>query len=153
MGYEIMSTTSMIVVRNMRFEDIPSVYRMGKSDSGFQVAEGEESCFWSLDQLESWVSAGEDVLLVAVDGEKIVGFVLTALHKPTGKVTWENELVLPGYQGRGIGSLLKEEMLRQLKEKGAKYLHFLVKADNPNIAHYEKRFPSGGLFRWFGKFF
>lgn len=142
-----------VVVRNMLVEDVATVYSIGHSDPGFQVADDNKSHFWSLEQLESWVRSNTDVLLVAESGDGlVVGFILTTLHYPTGKVTWENQCILPEYQNRGVGTLLVDEMIVQLKERGATYLHFLVESNNPSLGFYEKKFQSGKLFRWFGEF-
>lgn len=141
-----------IQIRPMTIADIATIHKMGQEEEGFRVAESEDSCFWSKEQLERWVRAGEDVLLVAeVDGE-IAGFVLTTLHRPTGKATWENELVAPKFRGQGIGRTLDEEMVQHLRANGATYIHFLVKAENPNLPHYENSgFERGREWVWFGK--
>ena len=137
-------------IRDMEISDIPNVISLAKKESGFNVSEDTEA-FWSDVQLRSWVRSG-DVLLVAEEGDQIVGFVLSALHKPTGKVTWENQLVSKDYRGRGVAESLIEELEKRLKEKGATYLHFLVKEDNRAWKYYvRKSFRLGYKFFWFGK--
>lgn len=136
----------------MMVTDIPAIIKMAKGKECFRVSDDQRDYFWSDEQLRRWVLS-DDILLVAeVDNEKIVGFVLTAHHKPTGKVTWENHLVMPEFQGEGIGGILAQEMERLLKEKGVTYLHFLVKASNLTRKHYIRRgYTMGERFFWFGK--
>lgn len=141
-----------IRIRAMNVEDVPAIHEMAAHEEGFRVAESEQSCFWSQEQLARWVEAGQDVLLVAEVNEEIAGFVLTTLHRPTGKATWENELVIPKFRGQGVGKALDEELDKQLRERGATYVHFLIKAENPNLPHYERLgFERGREWIWFGK--
>lgn len=138
-------------VRQMCIEDIPAVLQMSQGVDGFQVSEEAEG-FWSKEQLERWVQ-GDDVLLVAEIEGRIIGFVLTTHHKPTGKVTWENQLVLPEFRGQGIARALTYEMERRLKENGATYIHFLVKLTNDHIGHYKDiGYDTGHTFVWFDKY-
>ncbi|MDQ3076849.1 MAG: GNAT family N-acetyltransferase [bacterium] len=135
----------------MSTADIPEVLKIAKDVDGFKVSEERES-FWSKEQLERWVQS-DDVLLVAELDGRIVGFVLTTHHKPTGKVIWENQLVLPEFRGQGVAQALTEEMEGRLKESGATYIHFLVKETNEFLHHYKKiGYDAGHKFVWFGKF-
>lgn len=139
-------------IRTMTLQDVPAIHKMAKDEEGFQVAESEGSCFWSIEQLERWVQNGDDVLLVAEIEEEIAGFELSVFHRPTGKVFWENELVTPKFRGRGIARALEKEMETRLKAMGATYLHFLVKEENPFLSSYETRgFERGETFVWFAK--
>ena len=134
----------------MTLGDVPTVLQTAQEVDGFKIS--EEIGFWSKEQLELWVK-GDDILLVAEAEGKIVGFVLTAHHKPTGKVTLENQLVLPEFRGKGVARALMDEMERRLKEKGATYIHFLVKDTNTYFNHYKKiGYDTGHKFVWFGKF-
>ena len=138
-------------IRQMCLEDVPEVLKISQEVDGFKVSEEAEG-FWSKEQLERWVE-GDDVLLVAELEGKIVGFVLTTHHKPTGKVMWENQLVLPEFRGRGVASALTNEMEKRLKEGGATYIHFLVKDTNQHLDHYKRiGYDAGHKFVWFGKF-
>lgn len=138
-------------IRQMKLSDIPTILTIGRNTEGFRVDESSDHCFWSEDQLKRWV-ASDDVNLVAECDNRVVGFVLTAHHRPTGKVTWENQVVLPEYRGRGIGQALVTEMEKYLKAEGAVYLHALTKTNNPHLSHYEKLLETGETFVWLGKF-
>ena len=135
----------------MYFGDIPEVLQIAQEVDGFNVSEESEG-FWSKEQLECWVQ-GDDVLLVAKLEGRIIGFVLTTHHKPTGKVTWENQLVVPEFRGQGVARALTGEMEKRLKKNGATYIHFLTKESNEFLGHYKKiGYDVGHTFVWFGKF-
>jgi ribosomal protein S18 acetylase RimI-like enzyme len=124
-----------MLIRKLVSTDIPAVLALAAREEGFKVSK-DAPYFWSPVQLESWIEAGEDVLLAAVDDGVLVGFVLTTFHRPTGKVTWENQLVHPVYRQRGVGAALIYEMRKRLKEEGAKYLCAYVKTDNLDSLNY-----------------
>ncbi len=138
-------------IRTLVIEDVPALLEMAGLEDGFVVSE-EVRGFWSRQQLEAWISTGDDVLLGAEYGGKLVGFVLTAFHRPTRKVTWENMLVLPDFRRKGVGEELITQMRASLKEKhGEVYLHFLVKTKNAAGVEYftNRGFNAGHEFVWF----
>ncbi len=139
-------------IRAITVEDVPALLSMGQDEPAFKV--DKEQGFWSETQLVNWIASGEDVLLCAEVEGRVVGFVLTALHKPTGKVTFENQFVLSEYRSQGIGTALVEEMIKQVKAKGASYINLLVNADNTHgLDYYETHgFERGEDCVWFGKF-
>lgn len=139
-------------IRSLLMRDVPALLQMASNEAGFEGAKDGVPGFWTEKQLRQWISSKKDVLLAAEENGEVVGFVLTTLHYPTGKATWENQLVLPKHRGRGIGEVLAKEMEIRLREKGATYLHFLVREDNGQVAHYARQgFTKGHAFRWFEK--
>ena len=140
-----------MLIEALTAADIAEVCCIGKSVQAFEVAEGD--LFWTVEQLTAWVEAGNDVLLVAKEEDKIVGFALSTLHRPTGKATWENLYVDPSKRNLGIGRALTEEMVTQLQRRGATYVCFFVRAENlTEVAYFERRgFTKGHNFVWFGK--
>ena len=140
-----------MIIEKMALGDVPTVLRLGTNIEAFQVA--EEDCFWSQGQLEAWVKADEDVLLVAKEDAEVVGFTLSTLHKPTGKVTWENLYVLPDFRSKGVGGRLIDELLLELKHRGASYLCGYIRAENlGEISYFKHRgFDIGHNFAWLSK--
>ncbi|HRH55709.1 MAG TPA: N-acetyltransferase [Candidatus Paceibacterota bacterium] len=138
-------------IRAITIEDIPTLLAISQDEDGFKIR-GEG--FWTEQQLKRWIEKGDDVLLAAEREGRVVGFVLTALHSPTGKVTWENQLVVHEYRRQGVAHLLTEEMLKRLKENGATYVNFLVKSTNQSALSYYRGqgFEQGDDCAWFGKF-
>jgi GNAT superfamily N-acetyltransferase len=109
-------------IGQMKKEDIDEVCRLGTGREEFATPSGN---FWTKGQLERWCESLDDVLLIAEDDGKIVGFSFYAAHIPTGKVTWENLYVDPSARGKGIGKALIEEGHKRLKEKGYSYIALL----------------------------
>lgn len=139
-----------MVIRELVVGDIPTLLAIASAEEGFRVS-AEPLSFWTRDQLIDWICARQDVLLGAeIDGE-VIGFILTALHQPTGKATCENIFVLQEHRSSGVADALVAEMRQRIKERGATYLHLLVRADaTGSIKYYEHRgFKKGYDFIWF----
>lgn len=144
-----------IKARRMETGDVEQVYSSGIKVEEFEVSleEAKESPFWPKNVLYEWVKS-DDVLLVAEDGEKIVGYILTRLHQPTGKADIENIFVDENYRKQGIASMLLSECLKQLKSKGARYVCVLTKTNNKSTIEFLKKnnFNKGYEFVWMDKF-
>lgn len=140
-----------MIIQKMTLEDVATILWIGNCVSAFEVA--EQDCFWSREELENWIRADEDVLLVARENDKIVGFTLSTLHRPTGKATWENLYVLPDFRSKGVGRQLIEDLCLKLKQKDALYMCFFVRAENlEEVSYFQHRgFGRGFNFVWFGK--
>ncbi len=143
----------MVLIRKMNQEDIQEVYKLGSNEKRFKVG-AETSGFWSKQQLIDWVKEDKDILLVAEEDNLVVGFLLTRFHFATKKVDWENLKVNEDYTGRGIGKKLTEEMFKQLKKIGAKYIVAIVEEDNSAIMSLlgKNNFKEGKKIIWMDKF-
>lgn len=127
-----------MTVREMNKEDIEAVFELGHGCEEFTTENGS---FWSKEQLQRWCNSPDDLLLVAEENGRIIGFSLYAVHIPTGKVTWENLYVDPEMRGRGIAAALIEEGHLRLKAKGYSYLVLQDNStDQERFAHYLERF-------------
>lgn len=100
-------------IHKMTLEHVDEVYQLGKNERAFVIHQGHS--FWTREQLSRWIEENQDVLLVAIDGGKIVGFALNQLHRPTGKATIENIFVKKGFRGGIVGRRLVMECLSRLK--------------------------------------
>ncbi len=122
-------------IREMTFDDI------------YPVAEIEKEASltpWDANGLFTWWLRDDTLFLTAVDGTvpdgedelpNVLGYVGAVL------VPWEGDIlnitVRKNMQRRGIGTLLLQELLRRLPEKGVTELHLEVRAGNaPAIALY-----------------
>jgi ribosomal protein S18 acetylase RimI-like enzyme len=119
----------MTTIREMTEQDIPVIYSYGTGESRFTVCEGS-SGFWSIEQLTRWVANERDVLLVAEEDSRIVGYTLSHTHEPTGKTEYENLHVLSDCRGRGIATELMMDAIRINEERGTTYHVGLVEPDN-----------------------
>lgn len=98
-------------------------------DSSFGEAWKREQCLGILGLPGVWLS-------VARRHDQVEGFALSRL------VVDEAELLLiavsPQAQGRGIGTLLINETVREAKARGAARLHLEVRDGNPALSLYQR---------------
>ena len=139
----------MVKIRKANANDVAKLISIGKRVDEFKV-DKETRGWWSKKQLEKWIKSKSDVVLVAEEDKRIVGFVMFAHHTPTGKVTYENGWIDREYRGKEIILELTKIGLKKLKAKGARYICGLVKKDNINsIIFLEKnKFKKGFDFTW-----
>jgi hypothetical protein len=136
----------------MSVTDVRKIHEMGKDQEGFKVADSQDSCFWSLRQIEQWVEAKQDVLLVAEVDHEIAGFLLSIFHRPTCKATIENVFVVPRHRDGSLWKTLMDDGCTRLKQMGATYIHYLVRSNNPYLPVFGRAgFQRGYEFTWFGK--
>lgn len=79
-----------------------------------------------------------DLMLVAEENGKIIGFVMAHYD---GWFSYMGHLaVSKEHQGKGIGSILADEMERRMKKKGAKNIYILAALKNKkSIEFFKKR--------------
>ena len=104
------------------------------------VAQMEKLCFsdpWSLNSVASELSNPLSLWIVALDGEKVVGYV--GSQTVMGESDMMNLAVLPEYRRRGIANGLITELIGQLRSTDSKMLTLEVRQSNlPAISLYEK---------------
>jgi len=141
----------MIKIRRMEKKDVEAVYSLGTSEERFRVG-GDGAVFWTKEQLSRWTQSETDVLIVAEDRSKIVGYALSQYHPPTKKAVFENLHVSPEYRSQGVGSQLTDQLVAHLKKQGAVYICALVEPNNEAILNTltQKGFEAGKEMRWLG---
>ena len=116
----------------------------------FNISPEKEARF-----IERFAKSERDIMLVALDGEKIVGNgiiecdrVKRYSHRATLSIT-----VLRGYWGRGIGTRLMEMMIKCSREHNIDVVSLEVRSDNLRaVSLYEKYgFETIGLYKKFFK--
>ncbi len=104
------------------------------------VAEMEKLCFsdpWSINSITAELNNALSLWIVALDGEKLVGYV--GSQSVLGWSDMMNLAVLPEYRRQGVGESLVTELIKKLQEKKNSCLTLEVRASNaPAIALYEK---------------
>lgn len=104
------------------------------------VAEIEKVCFsdpWSLNSINSELENPLSLWLVALDGDRVVGYV--GSQTVLGGSDMMNLAVLPEYRKQGIGERLVNDLVEHLKENGACCLVLEVRQSNaPAISLYTK---------------
>ena len=105
-----------------------------------QIAQLEKLCFsdpWSEKSIETELSCRLSLWLVALDGDKVVGYV--GSQTVIDETDMMNIAVHPEYRRRGIAEALIDALINALGEKGSRGLSLEVRASNdPAIALYEK---------------
>ena len=105
-----------------------------------QIAALETVCFsdpWSENSIAYELNNKLSCWLVALDGEKVVGYV--GSQSVLGWADMMNLAVAPGYRRRGIGEELVKQLVCHLQNNEATCLTLEVRVSNkPAIALYEK---------------
>jgi len=105
-----------------------------------QIAQLEKLCFsdpWSEKSIETELSCRLSLWLVALEGDKVVGYV--GSQTVIDETDMMNIAVHPDYRRRGIAEKLIDALTGALGEKGSHGLSLEVRASNgPAIALYEK---------------
>jgi ribosomal protein S18 acetylase RimI-like enzyme len=141
----------MILIRKMLSTDIKTIYRMGRSCRSFDVS-GSTSGFWSEEVLRRWCVSRNDILLVAEDSHRIVGFAFCSCHRPTLKAVLENIWVDRTYRRIGIGNELIKCVIHILLRRRYRVLVAHVSLD---LGRDSKRFfegvsfTQGRLMQWY----
>ena len=140
----------MIEIRKMELRDIDSVYALGTDEKRFKVGGKEQVGFWTKGQLERWVESESDVLIVAEENKRVIGYALSQYHAPTRKATFENLHVDLAYRGQEIGAQLTEKLVYLLRKKGAKYICGLPDPENKAIVKVleQQGFKKGKTLVW-----
>lgn len=140
-----------IIIRKIKAQDIDALIKLGTKVKEFRVS--RLGNFWSKKQLLAWSKSNNDLMLVALKNQAIVGYALFSVHLPTKKATFENLWVNPNYRGQNIASLLVKHSQKKLKEININYLVAIVSADNKAIKNFLKlhRFSIGKKVIWVDK--
>lgn len=102
----------------------------------------EKTCFknpWSREDLEKQIALETSHFLVALDGERTVGYMGLQIFSKEGYVT--NVAVLPEYRGRGIAKRLIEEQMKndmdfitlEVRESNVPAISLYTKAGFQNV--------------------
>lgn len=117
-----------LLIRAPRPEDMPSVAAL------------EETCFtdpWSANALASHMAGAGGLLLVATDGQAVLGYISARLLPPESEIY--RVAVDPAHRRRGIGEALLSAALDAARAQGVTHTFLDVRASNaPAIALYEK---------------
>lgn len=95
------------------------------------VARLEKICFsspWSEKSLMDEIDNRDAVFLVAVDGEKLLGY--GGMHIPCGDCYIDNIAVFPEEQGKGIGRKIVEALIFEAKKINGNFISLEVRHSN-----------------------
>ena len=119
-------------IRQMTIDDIGAIRAMANASPELAVND-EKQAFWGTERLTSWITQGDDVMLVAEHDGLVVGFQITNIHTAS-KIGYLSDIVVDQkYRGTGIGSKLLDETVRHMKQKGITYVYALTQQNNIKI--------------------
>lgn len=136
-------------IRSANKKDSSRIYEMGTETREFEVSD-DEDIFWNKSTLEQWFSNSKDVCLVAEKDNQIVGFILSHIHIPTGKVEIENIFVGEAYRGQGVASELFQNLLDDYESQDAEFAVAITLEDNTKIHEFNRKmgFQRGSNVIW-----
>jgi len=112
-----------VIIREMSYDDLPEVHAI------------ERRCFttpWSMDAFRYEIAQKETILKVAVLKDKIIGYVcLRTIFDVTHVL---NLAVLPEFRRQGIGGMLLQDALQELKRSDVKTSLVTLEVRESNIA-------------------
>lgn len=117
------------VIREFQPEDFDALWRM------------DQECFvpgisYSKAELRFFIEQSGAFTLVAVDGEKIQGFIVIQRGKTGHVITID---VSPNARRLGVGSLMLQEGERRLAEEGSRVVGLETAVDNVSALAFYKR--------------
>jgi len=114
-------------IRAYRKEDASMVYKIIEETEELHVC----GLHNSEKAVQSWhIDRADDIILVAEENNKIVGFILAMLNQPEpGCAVLDYLAVTPECRGRRIGSQLLQKCFRILQDRRVSFVCLSVKAD------------------------
>ena len=112
-------TNTTISIEPMQFMDLEAIEQI------------DIACFpipWQLNAFETEMKNRYAAYFVARSGSDVVGYIGGWLVGGEGHIT--SVAVLPGSQGNGVGGRLMEEIIEELKRRGAKIISLEVRESN-----------------------
>lgn len=94
-------------------DEVDAVYTLGTLTPEFQTGTSAPQMY-SKEALLRAINDRDHIMIVALDGEQLIGFCMTAIDTALRDAEIHTLVVKPEYQGKGIGTWLLEETLWRL---------------------------------------
>lgn len=144
-----------MLIETASASDVDVICALGKSVNEFEVSDQTVS-FWPTEVVAEAVESPEAIVVVARDGDEVVGFAIANLSQTFRKATIENIFVVPAHRGSGVGRQLLERVCSIATiDRGCEYVAALVPTDaEAALATYlGAGFAQGKAFVWLDKSF
>lgn len=125
-------------VRPAQRKDLNSIVRLGNTVSEFQVSD-EVVTFWPKEIVERCIKDNQNPIIVAVQDDEIVGFIIANYNPSFKKAIIENVFVSPEYRGQKVGESLLERLVKDLRELGCEYVCTLIENQSTFAIDFYKR--------------
>lgn len=123
----------MIRIREFTLDDYDTVYALWQN-AGDGLGIGRSD---TREEIAKKLQRDPDLFLVAEDDEKIVGTVIGGYDGRRGLIY--HLAVDRAYRGRGIGTLLMDEVERRLRAKGCLRAYLLIKRGNEEVVEFYRQ--------------
>ncbi len=141
-----------VVIHKMGKEDLDKVIELGMKTKEIQTGTAIDR-FFSKETLERWTRNKNGVTLIAMIGNKEVGFLLGDYLSGLNYGYLDVIIIDENYRGRGIGNKLLEHALKEFKKKGdgwCRNVFSIIKPSNEiSLKLFEKHgFKIGEIFKY-----
>ena len=143
-------------IKKATSKDFNKLYKLGLKTKEFQVNPNE--LFMAKDEFESRIKDKNDLLLLAEENNKILGFILFGLKdadRPMkNKCACLTYLVVnQKYRKKGIAQILYNESIKKLKKKKIKIIYGWACEESKSIRKFVKKqgFLEGNKYIWIEK--
>ena len=124
-------------IRSVARESLSASYAPALDDETIETAVEQ---WYTRENIERAVEEEETMLVLAVDGDEILGFTkggVVGRREPVGEIHWLH--VAPEHRGRGIGARLLDQIQTGLEEVGAeRFAGFVLDVNEAGGAFYER---------------
>jgi ribosomal protein S18 acetylase RimI-like enzyme len=118
-------------IREFKIDDYAQVLALWRT-GGLVISRSD-----SQEGLRRQLERDADLFLVAQENNRIVGVIM---GRWDGRRGWINHLaVAPDQQGKGLGSLLVNQVEDRLKAKGCEKINLLIEASNSSVPEFYER--------------
>jgi ribosomal protein S18 acetylase RimI-like enzyme len=136
-------------IRDATLQDINSIINLGKDVKEFDTTK-EVVSFWPRHIIENCINSKNDILMIAEENNKLIGFIIIQNSITFKKAVIENIFVHKDYREKGIAQKLLQKSIRKLKELKCEYIATFVKENNivPTNFYLKNKFNKGEKFIW-----
>ena len=144
-----------MIIETASASDVDVICALGRDVGEFEVS-AETVGFWPVEVVAEAIESPEAVVIVARDGDAVVGFAIANLNQAFRKAVIENIYVVPSARGGGLGRQLLERVCSiATVDRGCEYIAALVPAEAEGaLATYSQAgFTRVNMFVWMDKSF
>lgn len=136
-------------IRKAKKGDLNKISKIGNEVREFKVGK-DVVTFWPKKTLAKIIASKKDLIFIAEQEKKIIGFIIVNYNSVFGKAIIENVIVRKEFRKMGIAKELLDNVLRQLKKQRCSYVSALANSkEKEAINWYIKRgFNKGDNFVW-----
>lgn len=117
-------TINSVKIRKAIPEDLPQILKCSKTSDRFIISEYSNG--FDEDDIRFWITDSRAIVIVAIFDSNVIGFAYGVIVSPKW-FFFDAFLIIPEYQGKGIGDKMYKYLRDICKDKGIKLIQGLVK--------------------------